>query len=187
MSFTILYAALAFLALTVTLGFTYKIRGNANELSKIGLNILTAGGGWVPFSVFMIHLFLSRIIHLYEIWPPTDIPVHFSGGLAIAVFVSRCFQLLPRESVKRSRVVLLEILLIGSLTVTAAVFWEFAEFSMDRLLGTNVQLGLANTMRDMAMGILGSLFLILIRIRQLDIGTRELREVTFDFVRGKAA
>ncbi len=187
MSFTILYAALALFVLIIIFGLTYKIRENHINLLNIGLKVLTTGGGWAPLTVFIIHGFLSQVIHLYDLWPPTDIPVHFSGGVAIAFFISRCFQLLPRESVKRSRVVLLELLLIGSLTATAAVFWEFAEFLIDQWLGTNVQISLANAMKDMAMGILGSIFLIAIRSRQLRIGTRELREITFDWVRGEAA
>jgi hypothetical protein len=36
------------------------------------------------------------------------------------------------------------------------VFWEFAEFSMDRLLGTNVQISLQNTMQDLFMGMVGA-------------------------------
>lgn len=186
MPFTTLYAVLALVALIIMFGLTYIMRRNDNLLN-ISWKVLTTGGGWVPLFVFTTHVFLSQGLHLYDFWPPTDIPMHFSGGVAIAFFISRCFQLLPRESVKRSRVALLELLLIGSLTATAAVFWEFAEFSIDQLLGTNVQLGLANTMKDLAMGILGSIFLILIRIRQLHIGTSELREITFDWARGKAA
>jgi hypothetical protein len=113
--------------------------------------------------------------------------MHFSGGVAIAFFVSHCFQLLPRESVKRSRVVLLELVLIASITASAAVFWEFSEFFADQLFGTNVQVSLANTMQDLALGIFGAIFLILIRIRQLRIGINELREITFDWTLGKAA
>src|SRR6266498_5958864 len=129
MPFTTLYAVLALVTLIIIFGLLYKIRGNGEDLLNIGWKVLTTGGGWVPLLVFTIHVFLSQVLHLYDLWPPTDIPVHFSGGVAIAFFISRCFQLLPRESVKRSRVVLLELLLIGSLTATAAVFWEFAEFS----------------------------------------------------------
>ena len=152
-----------------------------------GWKAFTAGGGWVPLFVLTVHLFLSRALLLYKLWPPTDIPMHFCGGVAIAYFVSRCFQLLPRVSARRSRIVLLELLLIGSLTASAAVFWEFAEFSFDQLFVTNVQISLANTMQDMAMGILGAIVLILIRIRQLHVGTSELREITFDWVRGEIA
>ena len=157
------------------------------KMLNIGWKALTVGGGWVPLLVFTTHLFLSRVIYLYKIWPSTDIPMHFSGGMAIAFFVSRCFQLMPRVSVKRSRVVLLELLLIGSLTASTAVFWEFAEFSYDQLFGTNVQVSLANTMQDMAMGIIGAIVFIVIRIRQLRVGSSELREITFDWVRGEAA
>jgi len=144
-------------------------------------------GGWVPLLAFSTHLFLSRVLHAYEIWPPTDIPMHFCGGLAIAFFISRCFQLLPRESIKKSRVATLELLLIGSLTATAAVFWEFGEFTFDQLFGTNVQISLANTMQDMAMGILGAFVFILLRAIQLKVGLGEVREITFDWLRGQAA
>jgi dolichyl-phosphate-mannose--protein O-mannosyl transferase len=113
--------------------------------------------------------------------------MYFSGGVAIAFLISSSFQLLPRASIKRSRVVLLELLLIGSLTATATVFWEFAEFSVDQLLGTNIQLGLANTIKDMAMGILGSILIVLIRVWQLRIGRSELKEIAFDWIHGEAA
>lgn len=144
-------------------------------------------GGWVPLLVFAIHLFLSRVIHAYDIWPPTDIPMHFGGGVAIAFFISRCFQLLPREmaTIKRSRIVLLELLLIGSLTATTAVCWEFVEFTIDQVFGSNVQISLANTMQDLAMGISGSLVFIFIRAGQLNAGARELREITSDWIYGQ--
>lgn len=187
MPIIILNAVLTVLTLVVLLGITYSLSRNGQDPSNIALKILTTGGGWLPLLVFTVHAFLSQVLDLYELWPPTDIPMHFSGGVAIAVFISRSFQLLPRPAAKRSRVVLLELLLIGSLTATAAVFWEFAEFSVDQILGTNVQLGLANTMKDLAMGILGAILIILIRVRQLRIGKSELQEVTFDWVHGEAA
>ena len=166
------------------------VQQGQDEMMKRFLNIslkaINAGGGWVALLVFATHLFLSRVLYLYDLWPPIDTPMHFAGGVAIAFFISRCFQLLPRESVRRSRVVLLELLLIGSLTASVAVFWEFAEFSIDQLFGMNAQISLANTMKDMAMGILGAIFLILIRIRQLRIGISELREITFDWMHGPA-
>jgi len=112
--------------------------------------------------------------------------MHFSGGVAIAFFISRCFQALPRGRVRRSRVVLLEPLLIGSLTASAAVCWEFAEFTVDQLFGSNIQTSLANTMQDLAMGISGAIVLILIRIKQLRVGISEVQEFAFDWIRGQA-
>jgi len=187
MPVTTLTAVFTILAFVIFLGLTHRLSRNGENLLHIALKVLTTGGGWLPLLVFTIHIFLSQVLHLYDLWPPADIPVHFSGGVAIAFFISRSFQSLPRTAVKPSRVALLELLLIGSLTATTAVFWEFAEFSVDQLLGTHMQPGLANTIRDMAMGILGSICLILIRMRQLRIGKSELREVTFDWVHGETA
>ena len=113
--------------------------------------------------------------------------MHFCGGVAIAYFISRCFQLLPREAatIKRSRIVLLELLLIGSLTATTAVFWEFAEFTLDQVFGSNVQVSLANTMQDLMMGISGAILWVFIRSRQLRTGFGAVREITSDWIYGQ--
>lgn len=144
-------------------------------------------GGWAPFTVFVIHVISGKVFNLYELWPEYDVPMHFAGGFAFAFFVSRLFQELPRGMVQRSRSVVLELLLIGSFTVTAAVFWEFFEFTLDQILKSNIQVSLQNTMKDLAMGVLGSITLIAIRARQLRVGSSELREITRDWVDGKAA
>jgi hypothetical protein len=144
-------------------------------------------GGWAPFSVFVIHVISGQVFKVYKLWPSFDVPMHFVGGLAFAFFVSQCFRELPRGMVQRSRSVVLELLLIGSLTATAAVFWEFFEFSLDQLLQKNIQVSLANTMKDLAMGIIGSTTFIAIRAKQLRLGSSELKEITKDWLEGKAA
>jgi hypothetical protein len=144
-------------------------------------------GGWAPFTVFMIHVISAQVFHLYKLWPQYDVPMHFAGGFAFAFFVSQLFQELPRGIVQRSRSVVLELLLIGSLTATAAVFWEFLEFTLDILLRKNSQMGLQNTMKDLAMGIVGSFAFISIRAKQLRLGSNELKEITNDWIAGKAA
>ncbi len=132
-------------------------------------------------------MFIDRVLNAYEWWPTIDIPMHFGGGVAIAFFISRCFQVLPRQPVPKSRLSILELILIGSLTATAAVFWEFAEFTIDQIYGTNVQVSLINTIQDMAMGISGAIAVIVIRAFQLHTGVAELKEITLDWVRGQAA
>ena len=144
-------------------------------------------GGWFPLIVFTTHLFLSRVLHIYKAYPHMDIPMHFAGGFAIAFFVSKCFQILPRDYVKRSRVNILEILLIGSLTASVAVFWEFGEFLFDQFFGTNIQVSLANTIQDLVMGLFGALTVIFIRSRKLRISVSEVREITFDWINGSVA
>jgi len=139
-------------------------------------------GGWAPIVVFTTHVVLSRVLGAYQIWPHADIPMHFVGGVAMAFFISGCFQALPRQDVRRSRIVVLELLLVGSLTATSAVFWEFAEFAVDQSLGTNTQVSLANTMQDMALGIGGAGSFILLRARQLRAGLAEVTELTRDWI-----
>ncbi len=104
------------------------------NIISLGWKIIRAGA-WLSVLVLGTHILMSRVFYTYAAWPDVDILMHFAGGFAIAFFVSGCFRALPREEVKRSRIVLLELLLIGSLTVTAAVFWEFREFANDQLFG----------------------------------------------------
>ncbi|MGE5072913.1 MAG: hypothetical protein ACM3MF_05750 [Anaerolineae bacterium] len=144
-------------------------------------------GGWAPLLVLLIYTFLNRALHAYLRWPWLDIPTHFSGGLAIGFLVSRCFQGMPRQGAVRSRVVLLELVLVVTITATAAVFWEFAEFAVDQVYGTNLQVSLANTMRDLAMGMLGATVIALVRARQLSLSFGDLLEVTADWARGPLA
>ena len=139
-------------------------------------------GGWAPLTVFIAHEILSHVFNAYEAWPQLDIPFHFGGGLAMAFFISRCFQGLPREQMNRSRTVLLELILVGSLTATAAVFWEFGEFGADQLFGTNIQVSLANTMQDVALGLAGAVSFIVFRARQLRAGRAEVIELTLDWL-----
>ena len=144
-------------------------------------------GGWAPLSVFAVHVVLSRVVNAYARFPPTDIPMHFMGGLAMAFFVSCCFQALPRDVLRSSRVVVLELVLVGSLTATSAMLWEFAEFTCDSILGTNVQRGLSNTMQDMALGLAGAAVFIALRAKALRAGRAELRAVANEWITGQAA
>ena len=143
---------------------------------------LFAIGGWAPSLVFSIHVVATRVFHLYDLWPRFDVPMHFAGGLAIAYFVSGLFRALPRDIVRSSRLVVLEAVLIGSLTATAAMVWEFAEFTVDRAFGTNVQVSLANAMQDMALGLAGAAVMIAFRFWQLRAGQSELREVAAEWL-----
>ncbi|MEI6150217.1 MAG: hypothetical protein WCS01_14045 [bacterium] len=144
-------------------------------------------GGWAPLLVFSTHMFIDRVLNAYKWWPPVDIPMHISGGLAIAFCISRCFQTLPRQAAPNGRCAILELLLTGSLTATATILWEFAEFSLDQLKGTNIQISLANTMQDLAMGILGAIIVISIRAAQLRAGTNDLKELVLDWIQGQGA
>jgi hypothetical protein len=142
-------------------------------------------GGWVPLVVFAFHVLATQAFDLYVVWPDADMPMHFAGGVAMAFFVSQCFRTLPRESARRGRLAVLELVLVVSLTATAAVFWEFAEFGVDRLTGSNVQLSIENTMQDLALGILGACVFAAVRGRRLRAGPSDVRDVAMAWIEGR--
>jgi hypothetical protein len=113
--------------------------------------------GWAPLSVFLLHVFISRGVNGYILYPPLDIPMHLFGGVAMAYFLAWCFAALPEDAIARSLRPMAEVVLVVSLTATSSVLWEFAEFTSDALFGTRAQLGLDDTLLDMALGIAGAL------------------------------
>jgi len=120
---------------------------------------------WAPWLVFLLHVFISRVLNAYILFPPLDIPMHFFGGVAIAYFLAACLRALPADAMSLQVRHRLVPLLIFSLTSTATVFWEFAEFFSDLLIGTHAQLGLQDTLLDMALGAAGGLSFLGMAVR----------------------
>lgn len=124
-----------------------------------------------PITVLLAHLIASQILKLYLIFPHLDIPFHYIGGLSIAYTSVQILAYLEKENIAAmSKVVLL--VLAFSLTATAAVFWEFAEFIGDQWLNTNIQVSLKNTMQDQFMGILGGATWVWISFKKFEKITR---------------
>jgi hypothetical protein len=121
-----------------------------------------------PISVLLAHLIASKGLNLYMIFPKLDILFHFAGGLSIAYTSAQILSYLEREKITATLNQVLVLVLIFSLTATATVFWEFAEFSGDQLLGTNIQISLANTMQDQFIGILGGVTWMFIHTRKFE-------------------
>ena len=115
----------------------------------------TLRAAWAPILVFGLHVFISRVLNAYVLFPPLDIPMHFFGGVAIAYFFASCARALPAGVISPSLRPWLVAVVVFALTGTATVFWEFAEFLSDQLFATHAQLGLADTLLDMALGIGG--------------------------------
>src|SRR6185436_439266 len=115
---------------------------------------------WAPFLVFGLHLFISKVLNAYLLYPPLDIPMHFFGGVAIAYFFAACLSALPSGAISSEHRPALHAVGVFALTCTASVFWEFAEFFSDLLLGTHAQLSLGDTLLDMALGTAGGLSFI---------------------------
>lgn len=108
-----------------------------------------------PASVLFAHLIAIQIFNLYYFLPNLDMPFHFIGGFSIAYTASKILSYFEDEKIIARLNEFVFLLLLFSLTAATAAFWEFAEFGMDRLLGSNVQVSLANTMQDQFLGICG--------------------------------
>jgi hypothetical protein len=109
----------------------------------------------LPISVLFAHLIVSKGLNLYKIFPNLDILFHYIGGLSIAYTSARILSYLGKEKISTIPNKVVFLVLIFSLTATATVFWEFAEFIGDQFMNTNIQISLANTMQDQFMGLLG--------------------------------
>ena len=111
---------------------------------------------WPAILVFTLHIFLTHVVNAYLLLPWIDIPMHYLGGLSMAcsLLLGLTYLQEHKQITQLDRVI--ELLLVFTLVTSIAVFWEFSEFSMDQLLGTNVQISLQNTMQDLFMGIMGA-------------------------------
>lgn len=111
---------------------------------------------WAPLSVFGFYL-LGLALHLFKLFPPLDIPVHFLGGVVITYFY--------RVAIKHSQKLVggiplpIQVLFAFSCTGTTTILWEFYENILDFFVGTHMVRGLEDTLMDLLMGLLGALIL----------------------------
>ena len=117
--------------------------------------------GWLPLAVFLLHEGCAHLVDGYRRWPAIDVPLHFLGGFAIAYFAGGGLRTFCDHRLVRAPDAPLQLLLSFALVNTVAVSWEFGEFVSDRLVGTAFQLGLADTLLDLFMGMLGGLAYLL--------------------------
>src|SRR5688572_16422886 len=79
---------------------------------------------WAPLSVLLFYL-VGRSLHLYDLFPPLDMPSHFIGGVAITYFY--------RSAIRNSQSIVgmipsaIQILLAFTATGTTIILWEFYE------------------------------------------------------------
>jgi signal transduction histidine kinase len=117
-----------------------------------------------PILVLVIHV-VADIFGLYYKYFWFDVPMHFIGGIAIAI--SSFYFLKHAEiSSKQFGIKLLTLFLILALTALAAVAWEIFEFGMDRIFNTTMQPSVHDTMKDLAFGLLGGAIAGIILLRK---------------------
>jgi hypothetical protein len=101
---------------------------------SVGAQLVTQAG-WAPAFVFLLHVFISRVVNgyiLYHRWTSDAL----LRGVAMAYFLSSCFAALPEGTIAAALRPVAAAVFVVSLTATASVVWEFAEFTSDALFAT---------------------------------------------------
>ncbi len=116
-----------------------------------------------PFAVLILHIF-ADLTGLYENYWWMDIPLHFLGGVAIAIasyFLLEYFTQTKKLSINS---LALKSLIIISLVALSAISWEFLEYFLDFYFATEMQPSILDTMKDLAMGLFGGFVVIILNI-----------------------
>ncbi len=110
---------------------------------------------WAPVLVFVSHIAVILSLDIYNLFPDFDVFMHFVGGVVIAYFFGGCYRTASQFGLLGQPSVAVFPPMILGLTSLAAVVWEFAEFVADHQFGLHTQPGLADTLFDLLMGLLG--------------------------------
>lgn len=109
-----------------------------------------------PSIVFMTSEIAYR---LYPKWAEAmhfDSYLHFIGGMSIALSSAYIVNLFDEEIFQKNNR-LAKAYLISTSVVVAAVLWEFYEFLHDQMYGSKFQPSIADTMKDLLLGMLGGI------------------------------
>jgi hypothetical protein len=127
------------------------------------LVVVLKESAWAPLSVVGFYG-IGLALHLFDKIPPLDIPTHFMGGVTITYLYRSAIRNVQNMTGEIPLPV--QIFFAFTCTGTTVVLWEFYENIMDHFFGFHMVLGLGDTIKDMAMGLLGALvFSLLYRKR----------------------
>ena len=138
--------------------YTYSLMKNRQKLLSWFL-MTVRESIWAPLGVVVSYL-VVKAFDGYLLYPPLDIPTHFLGGVAIAYFYRSAIT--NSQKLVGSIPLPVQSLLTLTCTGTTTILWEFFEYSSDLFFHTNMVLGLEDTLKDMFMGLLGGLILLLL-------------------------
>lgn len=137
-----------------------------SELMVLSINDLIYLGLF-PFIVLSLDVILCAFwLDWYIKWS-VDTLLHFLGGLSIAYSAGYALNILQKKNLLTVNSRLAKaIIIIGVVTLTA-VLWEVYEFMSDELLRTYYQTNIADTMKDLIMGLYGGTIYCIIHWRKL--------------------
>ena len=113
----------------------------------------------LPTLLFCLHLVMV-FLGFYKRHPWIDIPMHVLGGVFIAYSFSLAMTYFQERKILSELNILSRSVYLFALTSTAAVIWEFGEFTIDFFFSTNAQASVEDTILDMFLGLVGGTALI---------------------------
>ena len=113
----------------------------------------------LPTLLFCLHLVMV-FLGFYKRHPWIDIPMHVLGGVFIAYSFSLAMTYFQERKILSELNILSRSVFLFALTSTAAVIWEFGEFTIDFFFSTNAQASVEDTILDMFLGLVGGTALI---------------------------
>jgi hypothetical protein len=141
------------------------MEGRAESAPRLGATAAELGARALgpPLAVLALHAVLSLGLDAYDRFPGLDTPMHVLGGVAIAATFERALAALRRHGwIAAVEPAVAAALVVGG-SCAAAIAWECAEFLSDRYLGTQSQVGVADTLVDLTLGVLGAVFFVAVR------------------------
>lgn len=126
-------------------------------------NIKIGDGTEFIYILFIIFAqLIGSVFKVYDLISNYDNIIHYSSGLLTSVFAINILN----NTKLQNRTILTDIVFIIFSTLSVATFWEFFEFTSDKLLGGDAQRvlesGVTDTMTDMFCAFFGSLLFSLI-------------------------
>lgn len=119
-----------------------------------------------PIVVYFFQFLTILCFDVYQYLPDFDVPMHFLGGVSIALGLATLLEKLKGKRFLSIRLPLLDILLLVSGTTMIAVIWEWYEFVVTEIAYVSVQGTVRDTMGDLFLGALGSLIVALWYVRR---------------------
>jgi hypothetical protein len=108
---------------------------------------------WAPIAVFIFYAVAAKGFHAYLLYPWLDMPTHFFGGAAMAYFFIAAIGF-SQPLIGAIPPLAQRVMAVG-LTMIVAVIWEFLEYASDVFRGSKMNLGVADTLMDLFLGLLG--------------------------------
>ena len=127
------------------------------------MSITLREAAWAPLSVIAFYV-IGLALHLYDLFPPLDLPSHLLGGVAITYFFRSAIR--NSQSLVGDIPIPIQIIFAFTCTGTIIIFWEFYENLLDLIFGTHMVRGLEDTIMDMFLGLLGALVFTLLYRRR---------------------